>query len=88
MSINVCIRVAVHTGWFTKVRGKRSIHAAIIREIENLNGRGYRVVCIHPDQWGWMRKLIGLLVRGFTLGFFGSEPGVLIVGERVDLTAR
>lgn len=83
--INVCIRVAVHTGWFTKIRGKRSTHAAIVREVEVLNTRGYRVVCIHPDEWGWFRKLLGFLVALCTLGFFGSQPGVLIVGESLTL---
>ena len=83
--INVCIRVAVHTGWFSKIRGKRSTHATIVREVKTRNGRGYRVVCIHPDKWGFFRKLIGFLIAFFSVGFFGSEPGVLIVGERVDL---
>ena len=82
--INVCVRVAVHTGWFTKIRGKRSTHAAIVREVETLNTQGYRVVCIHPDEWGFFRKLVGFLIAFVTLGFFGSEPGVLIVGERME----
>ena len=83
--INVCVRVAVHTGWVSKLRGKRSTHAAITREIETLNARGYRVVCVHPDEWGWFRKLLGFLVTICTFGWFGSEPGILIVGESLSL---
>lgn len=86
--VNVCIRVAVHTGWFSKIRGKRSTHAAIVREVESLNKQGYRVVCIHPDEWGFFRKVLGFLVAFFTLGFFGSQPGVLVVGEALDANLR
>lgn len=82
---NVCIRVEVHAGWLAKIRGERSTFAAIEREIASLNERGYRVVVVYPDAWGWLRKLAGFLVWFFTLGFVGRQPGVLIVGERVDV---
>ena len=54
--VNVCRRVVIHAGWIAKLQGRRSTHAAIQREIESLNADGYRVVWIHPDEWGWLQK--------------------------------
>ena len=84
-SINVCRRVEIHAGWVAKLQGRRNVHAAIQREIESLNADGYRVVWIHPDSWGLLRTLWGFFVWLWTLGFFASQPGILIVGERMKM---
>ena len=86
--VNICTRVEIHAGWVARIRGQRNVHAAIQREIESMNKRGYRVVWIHPDEWGFWRSLFRFLLAVVTLGFKRSQPGILIVGEALDTNIR
>ena len=86
--VNICTRVEIHAGWVARIRGRRNVHAAIQREIASLNANGYRVVWIHPDEWGFWRSFFRFLLAVVTLGFKRSQPGILIVGEALDADIR
>ncbi len=86
--VNVCTRVEIHAGWIAMLRGRRNTHAAIVREIESMNARGYRIVLILPDEWGFIKTVWKFLVGFLTLGFKRSQPGILIVGEALDVNIR
>ncbi len=82
--VNVCERVSVKAGWIAILSGQASLASAITRNAESLNERGYRVVTIIPDQWGFLRHLLNIILSVVTLGLYSQKPGVLIVGEHSE----
>ncbi len=81
--LNQCERVAVKTGLLPLLQGRTSLASAITRRMETLNARGFRLVTIIPDQWGFFRYVLNFLLLFVTFGLYSNKRGVLIIFERV-----
>lgn len=80
---NVVRRVSYRGGWIGFFTGN-SKRRTLERGIQDLNAAGHRVILVEKDEWGWIGKLLSILLLIVTLGLFTFEEGYLVIGEPVD----
>ena len=82
---NVVRRAHTSGGLIPKLTGA-NLHRALAKSVNDLNGSGYRVIVIIPDEWSIVDHLLSLLVLCLCLFLYTFRPGLLIVAEHEHAT--
>ena len=78
--LNIVRRASFKGGWISLLQGSSKLRT-LDRGIQQLNSDGYEVVLVEDDDWGFLGKLLSIIILFATLGFFTLSEGFLIIGQ-------
>ncbi len=79
--LNIVNRVSYRGGWIGLFMGSTKI-ATLERGIQQLNSDGYQIVLMEPDNWGYILKLLSIMLLIITLGAFTLSEGFILIGQQ------